>query len=161
MCLTNDTLIIFTLCYTPGKDCTIKSPQEKRVPYTNCEIWSTILELSLTLPSAWKPQDFLTVVLCGHNVAAAKEKFLYMCWHCKAKGTFHLICSLVIACFPKVKKNYCYAVDILTLSMLWHSFHDAIKEGGDHIILHWKFLLVVWIQILIIDIMPWTHDVNS
>jgi len=29
--------------------------------------------------------------------------------------------------------------------MLWHSFHDSIKEGdGDRIIIHWKFLLKVF-----------------
>ena len=38
-----------------------------------------------------------------------------------------------------------YAKEMLTLGLLWHGFHDAIKEGdGDRILIHWKILLVVF-----------------
>ena len=38
-----------------------------------------------------------------------------------------------------------YAIDLVTLGLLWHGFHDAIKEGdGDHILFYWKFLLPVF-----------------
>ena len=38
-----------------------------------------------------------------------------------------------------------YAVDILTLGLLWHGFKDATKEGdGDRIILYYKFLLPIY-----------------
>ena len=45
--------------------------------------------------------------------------------------------------------NYGYAVDILSLGVLWYSFHDAIKEGdvatdGDRITVHQKFLLITF-----------------
>lgn len=38
-----------------------------------------------------------------------------------------------------------YALDFLSLGLLWAGFHDAIKEGdGDRLTLYWKFLLVVF-----------------
>ena len=38
-----------------------------------------------------------------------------------------------------------YATEVLTLGLLWHSFHDAIKEGdGDRIIRNWKFNLLAF-----------------
>ena len=38
-----------------------------------------------------------------------------------------------------------YAVDLLTLGLLWHGFKDATKEGdGDWIILYYKFLLPIY-----------------
>lgn len=38
-----------------------------------------------------------------------------------------------------------YAMELLTLGLLWHGFHDAIKEGdGDRILRYWKFLLVMF-----------------
>jgi len=40
-----------------------------------------------------------------------------------------------------------YTTDVLTLGLLWHGFHDAIREGdGDRIFLYWKFLLPVFKQ---------------
>ena len=37
-----------------------------------------------------------------------------------------------------------YAVDILSLGLLWHGFKDATKEGdGERIILYYKFLLPI------------------
>lgn len=38
-----------------------------------------------------------------------------------------------------------YARELLTLSLLWHFFHDATREGdGDRIILSWKLMLPVF-----------------
>jgi len=38
-----------------------------------------------------------------------------------------------------------YAAKLLTLSLLWHGFHDAIHEGdGDRILRYWKFLFVIF-----------------
>ena len=38
-----------------------------------------------------------------------------------------------------------YATEVLTLGLLWHYFHDAIREGdGDRIIRCWKFFLVLF-----------------
>lgn len=38
-----------------------------------------------------------------------------------------------------------YAVDFLTLSLLWYGFRDAIREGdGDRIVRYWKFLIAIF-----------------
>ena len=38
-----------------------------------------------------------------------------------------------------------YAVDLLTLSLIWHGFHVSTKEGdGDLIIHYWKLLLIIF-----------------
>ena len=38
-----------------------------------------------------------------------------------------------------------YASEVLSLGLLWHGFHDAIKEAdGKRILNYWKFLLVVF-----------------
>ena len=40
---------------------------------------------------------------------------------------------------------YLYATEVLSLSLIWHGFHDAIKEAdGDRILRYWKFLLVIF-----------------
>ena len=42
--------------------------------------------------------------------------------------------------------NY-YATDLLTFSLIWHGFHDSIKEGdGNRIMKYWKFLLPIFQQ---------------
>ena len=36
-------------------------------------------------------------------------------------------------------------MELLTLGLLWHGFHDAIKVGdGDRVLRYWKFMLVVF-----------------
>lgn len=38
-----------------------------------------------------------------------------------------------------------YAREVLSLGLIWHGFHDAIREGdGDRILSYWKFLLVLF-----------------
>ena len=40
---------------------------------------------------------------------------------------------------------FTYAMELLTLSLLWHGFHDAIREGdGERIIRYWKFLFIIF-----------------
>jgi len=42
-------------------------------------------------------------------------------------------------------KVHCYAVELLSLSLMWHGFHDACKEAdGERILHYWKFLLVAF-----------------
>ena len=46
-----------------------------------------------------------------------------------------------------VDKVHLYATEVLTLGLLWHGYHDAIKEGdGDRVYLYWKFLLLAFKQ---------------
>jgi hypothetical protein len=36
---------------------------------------------------------------------------------------------------------YMYALEVFSLGMVWHAFHDAIREGdGKQIMCYWKFL---------------------
>lgn len=38
-----------------------------------------------------------------------------------------------------------YFTELLTLSLIWHAYYDAIKEGdGDRVIDMWKFLLIIF-----------------
>ena len=38
-----------------------------------------------------------------------------------------------------------YACEVITLSLLWHAYHDAVKEGdGDRVICIWRFLMIVF-----------------
>ena len=40
-----------------------------------------------------------------------------------------------------------YTTDLLSLGLMWHGFHDAIREGdGDCILLYWKLLLPIFKQ---------------
>lgn len=40
---------------------------------------------------------------------------------------------------------FTYASEVLSLGLIWHGFHDAIREGdGDRILRYWKFLLVLF-----------------
>ena len=38
-----------------------------------------------------------------------------------------------------------YASEVLSLGLLWHCFHDSVKEGdGDRVLMIWKYLLLVF-----------------
>ena len=40
---------------------------------------------------------------------------------------------------------FLYTTELLTLALIWHDYHDAIKEGdGDRVLRIWKFLLVIF-----------------
>ncbi len=40
---------------------------------------------------------------------------------------------------------YVYASELVTLGLLWHGYHDAIREGdGDRILRCWKLILVLF-----------------
>lgn len=40
---------------------------------------------------------------------------------------------------------YLYATEVLSLSLIWHGFHDAVKEAdGERILRYWKFLLIIF-----------------
>ena len=118
-------------------------------------------------------EDFLEVSLCAHVVSAAKQvmKTVDVLGDCKAVAKAiveqfvrvslpspeQIFCpptddsevSLPSAeqasCPPTDDSVYNYATDFLTLGLLWHGFHDAIRSGdGDRIMIYWKFLTVVF-----------------
>ena len=38
-----------------------------------------------------------------------------------------------------------YATELLSLGLLWHGFHDTIREGGgERILRYWKIMLVIF-----------------
>lgn len=40
---------------------------------------------------------------------------------------------------------YAYATDFLTMALLWHGFHNAIKMGDcNRILSYWKFLIAIF-----------------
>ena len=42
---------------------------------------------------------------------------------------------------------FCYVTDILSLGLIWHGYHDAVREGDwKRIVLYWKFLLPIFQQ---------------
>ena len=94
-------------------------------------------------------EDFLTVVLY-HIVAAVKEIIAEKNYPYTCHDIAHELISKYISFSlstnqpdPTTKgTSYPYAVDILTLGMLWLTFHDASREGdGDCII---RCLLLVF-----------------
>ena len=42
---------------------------------------------------------------------------------------------------------YGYACEVLSLALIWHSYHDAVKEGdGERVMMIWKYLLLIFIS---------------
>ena len=42
---------------------------------------------------------------------------------------------------------FLYTTELLTLALIWHNYHDAIKEGdGDCVLSLWKFFLVIFFK---------------
>ena len=101
-------------------------------------------------------EDFLLVVLHSHIVAAAKavldeSEAIDVLSLSKTIVANYITITLPSSSAdkpPSVKwldKINMYATEVLTLGLLWHSFHDAIKEGdGDCIIRNWKFNLLAF-----------------
>ena len=112
-------------------------------------------------------EDFLEVVLYGHTIAAAKEVTLTSeeCMVNDIAGK--IISNFVKITTPNIRDNdssleddslegtatedaeqdsvYTYAVDLLTIGLLWYGFRDAVREGdGDRIVRYWKFLMVIF-----------------
>ena len=40
---------------------------------------------------------------------------------------------------------YAYGLEVFNLGLLYHGFHDAIRDGdGDRVIIYWKALLIIF-----------------
>ena len=97
-------------------------------------------------------EDFLMVVLSSHIVAAAKT----ILTNNSSVDSANILADKVLEKYFRVtvpgvkfkgqKKNdsvYLYATDFMSVGLIWHGFHDAIKEGdGDRVLRYWKFLLI-------------------
>ena len=100
-------------------------------------------------------EDFLLVVLHAHIVAAAKtictdfEK-TDLSSLSKAIDDRFIKVNMPSASAAPAKKTdadgVCmYAMEVLTLGLLWHNFHDSTREGdGERIIRNWKFNLLAY-----------------
>ena len=105
-------------------------------------------------------ESFLEVILYAHIITASKE-FMLNNNNIEAVDV-HDVAQKISAKFVKLtippdneepshsevtEKDllYAYAVDLLTISLLWYGFRDAVREGDSRrIVRYWKFLLVVF-----------------
>ena len=98
-------------------------------------------------------EDFLLVVLHSHVVAAANAIL------CGAEATdVDSLSKNIVDQFVRINapsaspplddctdKVCLYAMEVLTLGLLWHNFHDSIREGdGDRILRMWKCNLLAF-----------------
>ena len=97
-------------------------------------------------------EDYLLLLLHAHVIAAVKH-ILSSTPNISFENLVQSIVDLVV--FPRTTdtqcetqyndKVHCYAVELLSLSLMWHGFHDACKEAdGERILRYWKFLLVAF-----------------
>ena len=97
-------------------------------------------------------EDFMLLLLHSHIVAAAETIQLVN----STDNVVDLAKAIVTqnVRLPRwnnhePKKNedqvYMYATELLSLALIWHGFHDSIREGdGDRILRYWKLLLVLF-----------------
>ncbi len=97
-------------------------------------------------------EDFLLLLLHAHVVVAAKKLLSYeltdssVFFVAKSIVNTHLLLPGSEDEIGEKKDGInMYARELLTLSLLWHYFHDSSKEGdGQRIFLSWKILLSVF-----------------
>jgi len=101
-------------------------------------------------------EDFFNVVLCAHVTTAAEQVMKdssIVSPDCKvvAESIVNKFVNISIptsgdsSSVTSVDSVYAYATDFLTMALLWHGFHDAIKMGdGNRILSYWKFLAAVF-----------------
>lgn len=97
-------------------------------------------------------EDFMLLLLHTHIIAAAKQLLQYdigspsLSYVAKSIVNTHLL-------LPDTLPNpgtavdgvTLYARELITLSLLWHYFHDATREAdGDRLLLSWKIMLPVF-----------------
>ena len=99
-------------------------------------------------------EDFMLLLLHTHVVAAAKTIMELV----PVTDPSELARLILVNFFlpPKISDDskqheieidgvHLYAKELLSLGLMWHAFHDSIKEGdGDRILRHWKFLVVIF-----------------
>ena len=96
-------------------------------------------------------EDFLLVVLHAHVISAANIIQKLRDIDLKEPSKSIVSTCVLLPEFSKQPANsypdqvHLYAMVLLTLSLLWHGYHDAIREGdGDRTLCYWKFLLVLF-----------------
>ena len=95
-------------------------------------------------------EDFLLLILHAHVVSAARVLLSH-----GISPSVPLLSKAIVSTFLQVPQAaseiasedgiHMYALEVLSLSMLWHAFHDATREGdGERVMCYWKFLLIVF-----------------
>ena len=107
-------------------------------------------------------EDFLSIVLSSHIVVAAQT----ILKSTPGDLTIHELSNAVVekivnflskhnhgidetedsvAAVSNDDLVHVYACEIVSLGLLWHSYHDAVKEGdGERMLMIWKYLLVIF-----------------
>lgn len=95
-------------------------------------------------------EDFFMKVLTGYIVAAGKE----ILKETGVESVSELSCKIVekyvrVLSTPSFVDHsdqvLTYSSEVITLGLLWHCYHDAVREGdGRRVLLIWKFLLIVY-----------------
>ena len=99
-------------------------------------------------------EDFLLLIVHAHVFAAAR---LLVQKDPTLTDSITSLAELVISSFVQLPAMYstaatdnadgvqAYAMEVLTLGLLWYGFYDAIKEGdGDRVLRYWRFLLIIF-----------------
>ena len=101
-------------------------------------------------------EDFLLLVLHAHIVVAGETISSYVSVTSVSDLARRILNNYVYLPHPGAEEEesmetthdgvHFYSMELLTLSLIWHSFHDAIKEGDGE--------RIVRLKLLIIGIMP-------
>ena len=95
-------------------------------------------------------EDFLTIVLHGLLKTGAKKmmKDTPRPFEDIDKLSEAIVSKFINIDKPSVKRDddvYLYTTELLTLPLVWHNYHDSVREGdGDRIMDTWKFLLIIF-----------------
>lgn len=100
-------------------------------------------------------EDFMLLMLHTHVVAAAKAIL-----NLQSVESVQELAKMIVVNFTRfpaindsipstpstaVDGIYVYATELLSLGLIWHGFHDAIRDGdGDRILRYWKFFLIIF-----------------
>ena len=94
-------------------------------------------------------EDFLLLIMDA-LVKVAAEKLMNEQQHIHSTSVQELS-ELIIQKYANIDKVvkqdddlHFYVTELLTLTLIWHNYHDSVREGdGDRVMMLWKFLLVI------------------
>ena len=99
-------------------------------------------------------EDFLLLVLHAHIVAAGETISSYVSVTSVSDLARRILNNYVYLPSSWEEEEstktthdgvHFYSMELLTLSLIWHSFHDAIKEGDrERIVRYWKLLIIIF-----------------
>ena len=105
-------------------------------------------------------EDFLTLILHAHVITAAETLSEKSSEPLKLEELAQDIVASFVASFVTLRHStqtptsatstvddgiLVYAKEVMTLSLIWHVFHDSIQEGdGDRVMRYWKVLLLLF-----------------